>query len=191
MIARIVFTGNINLPAENMIVTAFYEAVTHAQQNNYRLNHIDFFISSWGGSVDCGISIYNQLKTIPYPIHCYNIATIESIALPIFMVGEMRFSSRLSKFMTHEYLWPASELNNVTIVTCKNLEERLALDQDRVKKIFIERGVKDNNWNEIFPHGERYHSPDWAKSLGIIHDIKEAPTYPPTETVFWRTLYSN
>lgn len=58
-------------------------------------------ISSQGGNVVCGITIYNALRATPMKVVTHNIGNVDSIANAIFLAGSERHANESSTFMFH------------------------------------------------------------------------------------------
>lgn len=185
-IARIVFSGHINVNAEIDITTNFYRAADNlAAITCDEDRRIEFLFSSWGGSIDCGISLCNKLMAIPYQIDCYNTGTVESIAIPIFMAATNRIACPCSKFMTHPYIWPVNGLSDVNVGICNEFIDKINHDQKRVVSYLHSRGLQEDAINEIFSSTTIYRSPEWAKFRGVADKIMEVPKLDTSEIISW------
>lgn len=58
-------------------------------------------ISSLGGNVASGISIYNFLKNLSFPIRTHNMGEVSSAAILPYLSGTIRTAEPISKFMIH------------------------------------------------------------------------------------------
>lgn len=58
-------------------------------------------ISSPGGNVVNGVTMYNTIKAMPYEINTHNISNVDSIANVIFLAGKNRIANQCSTFMFH------------------------------------------------------------------------------------------
>ncbi|MGB8314056.1 MAG: ATP-dependent Clp protease proteolytic subunit, partial [Aestuariivirga sp.] len=58
-------------------------------------------MSSPGGNVVAGITIYNALISMPFEIETHNIGNSDSIATVIFVAGKRRFANPTATFMFH------------------------------------------------------------------------------------------
>lgn len=58
-------------------------------------------ISSGGGSTLAGITMYNILKNLPYPVKCHNLGEVSSAAILPYLAGSERTAEPFSKFMIH------------------------------------------------------------------------------------------
>jgi ATP-dependent protease ClpP protease subunit len=64
-----------------------------------KYERLNLLISSPGGSVFHGLSVYNFLKGAPIEIHTYNFGSVDSIGVVIYCAGSKRYS------VPHAYLF--------------------------------------------------------------------------------------
>ena len=71
--------------------------------NQYSPTEIYFFISSGGGDVDSGFTLYNFLVSLQSKISItmHNIGQIDSIANVIFLGGQKRYAAPNASFLFH------------------------------------------------------------------------------------------
>ncbi len=68
---------------------------------NSEITSLTINISSLGGSVYSGITIYNLLKQMPFPITTHNLGEVASSAILLYLAGTTRTAETISKFMIH------------------------------------------------------------------------------------------
>lgn len=132
-----------------------------------------FLISSEGGSVDAGITLYNVLRALPQEITMHNIGRVDSIANVVFLAGARRYASPHSTFVLHGIrakFDPSREFTPSQLDECvaafKNEEKKVAaIIQERTD--FGEQEVL-----KFFQQGESV-MPALAKAKGIVTDIME------------------
>lgn len=88
------FIGAIN--DENMLTLRNYIV-----SQNKPINSLTINISSLGGSVSSGITIYNYLKQQKFSIITHNLGEVSSAAILLYLAGEKRTAEDISKFMIH------------------------------------------------------------------------------------------
>lgn len=66
-------------------------------------------ISSSGGSLNAGITAYNLLKAMPFPITTHNIGDTSSAAILLYLAGSKRIAENASKFMIHPVMMTINE----------------------------------------------------------------------------------
>jgi len=73
--------------------------VTFSQHYNKGVTDFYLLLSSPGGNVNNGITIYNFLKSLPINLTTHNIGVVDSIANVIFLAGDNRYAVPHSSFL--------------------------------------------------------------------------------------------
>ena len=133
---------------------------------------IHLSISSPGGSVFHGLSIYNFLKGLPTEVYTYNFGSVDSIASVIFSSGSKRFSVPHARFLLH----------GVTLTLPGNigfdekaLEESLKslqIDQANIAKVIADTCGKELGAVEKDMNDRTALNPVQAKQYGLVTEIK-------------------
>ena len=79
----------------------FLSLIRFIKSQQEPISSLTIHISSLGGNVASGISIYNVLKKMPFPIHTHNIGEASSAAILPYLSGSTRTADPISKFMIH------------------------------------------------------------------------------------------
>lgn len=156
---------------------------------NRGVKEIYLMLSTPGGSVMNGLNLYNVLRAFPIKLVTHNVGNVDSIGNAIFLAGAERYACPHSTFMFHGV---GFDIPNHTRFEEKSLRERLGsvlADQKRIGSIMEERtklkGVQIRN---LFKEA-RTKDADYARGVGIIHDIRDvaiAPGTPVFSLVFQR-----
>lgn len=96
---------------------------------------IHLMISSPGGSVFHGLSLYNYIKGAPIEVDTYNFGSVDSIGVVIFCAGKKRFSVPHARFLMHGVKF---NFNGSFAFDEKQLEEHLKslkIDQQNIAKV--------------------------------------------------------
>jgi ATP-dependent protease ClpP protease subunit len=129
-------------------------------------------LSTPGGQVASGITIYNFLISLPIEVTTHNIGNIDSIGNAIFLAGKNRFACKHSTFMFHDV---GFDVQNQRLEE-KNLRESLdslLADQKRIGDIISDRTkITPDKAGELFREARTKNS-DEALEAGIIHEIRE------------------
>jgi ATP-dependent protease ClpP protease subunit len=135
-------------------------------------------LSTPGGQVASGITIYNFLRGLPTKITTHNIGNIDSIGNAIFLSGDTRRASKHSTFMFHGV---GFEINAKTTLGEKNLREfmdGMSADHKRIADIIADRTTLPlNKARKLFAEA-RTKDADDALNAGIIHEVSDL-TIPP------------
>ncbi|MGD0511561.1 MAG: ATP-dependent Clp protease proteolytic subunit, partial [Candidatus Micrarchaeaceae archaeon] len=83
------------------IVPQTTEALIAALTNfvNQGFRDINLLLSTPGGSVMHGITIYNVLRGLPITLTTHNVGNVDSIGAVIYLAGERRYACPQSTFM--------------------------------------------------------------------------------------------
>jgi len=156
---------------------------------NKKAETIYLMLSTPGGSVMYGFTIYNFLRSLPVKVITHNIGNVDSIGNVIFLAGEERFSCPNATFMFHGV---GFDITQPMRFEEKLLRERMGsvlADQKRIAMLINERaGIKLEEVDKLFLEAVT-RDPNYAKANGIIQDIREVkiPTGAPVlQLVFKR-----
>ncbi len=143
---------------------------------------IVLLISTPGGSVFHGISIYNYLKGIPITIETHNFGSIDSIGNIIYVAGEKRFCVPDARFLLHPV---ALMLGQNQVVEEKKLEEMLKgliIDQGNIAQIIGKELSKSTDDLLKAMLDRTTLTPDEAIKFGLVNEIK-SELFPLGSTV--------
>ncbi len=147
-------------------------------------------MSTPGGDVVQGLTLYNMLRGMPFKLITHNVGNVDSIGNAIFLAGETRYACKHSTFMFHGVGFNMANQNirleeknirefldnvvNNHIRIGAVLEERTKIDKALIPELFREAQTKDAAF---------------AISSGIVHDIRDLqvpPGSPVVSLVFQR-----
>jgi ATP-dependent Clp protease protease subunit len=84
---------------------------------------ITIYINSPGGSVHCGLAIYDVLKVIKSPIKTVNVGIAASMAAVLMLAGKERVGLKHSRIMLHQPSGGASGSYTEMAITVKEVEK--------------------------------------------------------------------
>jgi len=141
------------------------------------------YISTPGGGVFEGVSIYNYLRLLPFPVETCNFGTVDSIGAVIYAAGTRRTSVPQARFLLHgvqaqfgsgqslEEPQIIERLKGLQIDT-KNIARiigaTIGKDESAVTQLMLERTTLD---------------PPAAIALGLVH-AGDPPPIPRGATVW-------
>ncbi|MEJ5266147.1 MAG: ATP-dependent Clp protease proteolytic subunit, partial [Bacteroidales bacterium] len=109
---------------------------------NQKFEKLHLLISSPGGSVFHGISLYNFLRGAPIEVWTYNFGSVDSIGVVIFCAGKKRISVPHARFLIHGVRFNFS--GNASFDE-KQIEEHLKsirIDQQNIARIIADTTQK-------------------------------------------------
>jgi ATP-dependent Clp protease, protease subunit len=78
-----------------------YDIQMSSALTNYQIEPIEMFINSGGGSASAGFAIIGAMEMSETPIITYGMGIVASMALGIFVAGDVRIAHRYTRFMFH------------------------------------------------------------------------------------------
>jgi ATP-dependent protease ClpP protease subunit len=145
--------------------------VAHLIGQGFRKIHL--LLSTPGGSVAHGITIYNVLRGMPIELITHNVGNVDSIGTVVFLAGSQRYCCSQATFMQHGV---AFGFQGPATLFEKNLQEHLAsvqADQLRIAEVYKERaGIAQDVAEKLFLGETRMSAAD-AKTLGLVHEIRD------------------
>lgn len=141
-------------------------------------------MSTPGGQVYWGVTIYNFLRGLGVEIITHNVGQVDSIGAPIFVAGDRRLTVSQGRFLIHSLSWgflgqnpslPEKQIQDVVL--------SLQRDRDRIAEILSYRTgtstdvvQKDMLQTRILDAAE-------AAEYGFVHEISDDVFEPAQEIV--------
>lgn len=91
----LLFTGPVTMESAQNLLKVLNDSVKK------NIARIHLLISSPGGDVNFGITLYNYIKSLPVEIYTYNIGIVDSIAIILYCSGSKRFCDKNARFLLH------------------------------------------------------------------------------------------
>lgn len=129
------FFGPVTFRSANMLLGIFQTILRNYQGRD---DQITLYLSSEGGDLNSGFSLYNFIRSYPLPIKIINMGTIESIAVMIYLAADERYSIENSRFLFHSFHWGYSN-HPVDFQRLAENSSSLSFDTTRYISIFKER----------------------------------------------------
>lgn len=149
-----------------------------AQLSNQGATEVHLMLSTPGGSVMHGITIYNVLRALPPKIITHNVGNVDSIGNVIFLAGAERHACPNSTFMFHGV---GFDVNAGVRLVDQNLREHLdsiSSDHKRIGAIIGQHTSLDEAAVvELFKEA-RTKDAVWAQGVGMVASVCE-PKVPP------------
>lgn len=135
-------------------------------------NKIHLLISSPGGSVFHGLSLYNFMKGSPIEIDTYNFGSVDSIGVILFCAGTKRFCVPHARFLIH-----GVRMNFAGQISMgeKELEEKvksLKIDQSNIAKVIADTTGKEVKTVENDINNRITLNPEEAMEYKLVQEIK-------------------
>jgi len=172
----IAFTAGVDKPSTDRVIAALIDALGKGTCE------VHLMISTTGGGIMNGMTLFNFLRQFPVSLTTYNIGNVDSVGNVIFLAGERRIAAPQSTFMFHGV---AYNLTGPMNLAEPNLIEMLGVvqaDQNRMADVIAQRTqIARDDAAHLFSRAATKTAAE-ALSLGIIHEIA-APIIPPNASV--------
>ena len=144
-------------------------------------------LSSPGGGVMQGITIYNVLKGLPIKITTFNVGSVDSIGNVIFMAGERRFAVKHSSFLFHGVSFVSGTGAVFDEMLIKEKLDSIRSDHARIASIISQHSNLTAQEIEKYFLESRTKTSSEALTDGLVHDIRDLkipPGAPVTQLTF-------
>lgn len=140
---------------------------------NNSVSQIYLLLSTPGGSVMDGMTVYNVLKGLPVELTTHNVGNVDSIGNVIFLAGKHRYACKHATFMFHGV---GAGVPKDSVLGEKDVKEKLGsiqADQRRIGAIIAERSrLETEKVEELFLEATT-RDPDYALTCGLIDEIRD------------------
>ncbi len=136
------------------------------------VSRLTLLISTPGGSVFHGLSVYNYLAGLPIEIETHNFGSVDSIGAVIYVAGRRRYSVPDARFLMHPV---AVSFAANTALGEDELAERLAsvrIDTDNIVRVIAAATGKSRDELHRAMLGRSTFSADEARAFGLVHEIR-------------------
>lgn len=148
-----------------------------ANLSNNKASEIVLMLSTPGGQVMSGITIYNTLRSLSPKITTYNMGNVDSIGNVIFLAGEDRYACPDSTFMFHGVGMDVQSSTRLDARTLNEAALSVEADNKRIGSILkIHSKLDDSEILDLFVE-TRTKDAGWAARVGIINAIRK-PNIP-------------
>lgn len=137
-----------------------------------KYDRIHLLLSSPGGSVFHGLSIYNFLRGAPIEVHTHNFGSVDSIGVIIFCAGAERLSVPHARFLLHGVKF---NINGSGSFDEKQMEEfikGLRIDQQNIARVISDTTGRPIETVEADMNNRITLNPSEGKEYGLVHEIR-------------------
>ena len=141
---------------------------------NKGVDTVYLMMSTPGGRVDNGMTLYNVLRAMPFKLVTHNVGAVNSIGNVVFLAGEERYTVPNATFMFHGV---GFDTDRPTRFEERLLLERLdsiQADQRKIAAVIEERAnfPDDKEIAALFLQAATK-DPAYALERGIVHDVRD------------------
>ena len=142
------------------------------QKIHKKYERLHLMLSSPGGSVFHGLSVYNYLKGAPIEVHTYNFGSVDSIGVVIYCAGSKRHCVPHARFLIHGVRMNFSGNTSIDEFQLHEHLKSVQIDQKNIARVIADTSGKGSDAVEKDMHDRRTLNPQEAKDYGLVHDIK-------------------
>lgn len=154
-------------------ITAQHFMATCANLVNQGNNELYLCLSTPGGEVASGITIYNFIRGLPVNIITHNVGNIDSIGNAIFLSGVTRKASPHSTFMFHGVGFDIKAQMRLEEKNLRELMDSMSADHKRMADIIADRtSMSLDEARKLFTEARTKDAND-ALNAGVVHEISD------------------
>ncbi len=161
------FFAGVNQQSAMALMNAIDEAV------NSGIENLTLLISTPGGSVFYGLSIFNYLKGLPLKsLRTHNFGSVDSIGVVIYCAGTERTSSPQARFLIHGVTWSWNQPVTLEEPQMEETLKSLRIDMENISKVIgANTGkTKEDVFKAMIERTTL--NPEQAKEWGLVKDIQ-------------------
>lgn len=161
------FFAPVNEVSANALMNVLDQAI------NQGVNNVTLLISTPGGSVFHGLSLYNYLRGLPLQkLTTHNFGSVDSIGVVMYCAGQERFSSPQARFLIHGVSAGFQGSQNLEEPQLEERLKGLRIDIENIAKVVAANtGKTPEDVTESMLKRTTL-NPDQAKDWGLVHSIK-------------------
>ncbi|GBD98204.1 ATP-dependent Clp protease proteolytic subunit 1 [bacterium BMS3Abin07] len=146
--------------------------------NQHNPTEIYYLISSNGGDVDSGFTLYNFLVSLQgkMTITMHNTGTIDSMANVIFLAGQKRYAAPNASFLYHGIVMNFNAGGYGRTILKEHLSRLDGMEKRMAETISKNSKLTKEELKKFFQQGEGK-DVEFALSKDVIHEIK-IPSIP-------------
>lgn len=156
-------------PIQPSFCSSLIQLVSQAVNEGHEEVHL--LMNSGGGDIDSGIALYYALRSFPVRLLTYNMSTIGSMAVPVFLAGDSRFAMEHSSFFVHETTM--NERNEWQLRTAKFLIDGIEENERRMIAIISDRTGQSETAVKRWANGVKRFDAKAAMRVGLVQDFGE------------------
>jgi ATP-dependent Clp protease, protease subunit len=172
------FHGPISHPATTKLRNALCSGVNERFQDGPQVGRRKFdklylFLTSTGGQIDDGISLFGFIRSLPIEVTTINTGLIASIAIMPFMAGKRRIAVPHSLFHFHDYEWNYPAAHNLTRLEYQDHTQLLNCSRETTFNVLKENSsLMDSDLQEMkLLDIPIIKNAAFAKEKGIVHEV--------------------
>jgi ATP-dependent protease ClpP protease subunit len=140
---------------------------------NQGVQDVCLLLSTPGGKVMNGISLYNVLRAFPFRLTTHNVGNVDSIGNAVFLAGETRYACPHSTFMFHGVGFDIAAGQRLDQKPLRELLASVEADQRRIGSIIEQRTtLQSEEIPQLFLEAQTKDAA-YAVRSGIVHEVRD------------------
>jgi ATP-dependent protease ClpP protease subunit len=156
------------------IIAATSESLIGLMSNlaNQGQQEVHLLLTTPGGSVMHGLTIYNVLRGLPFTLVTHNAGSVNSIGNAIFLAGAKRYACPHSTFMFHGVGFDANAGQRFEEKLLRERLNGILADQKRIGDIITERTkITEEQVGGLFSEAQTKDAA-YAVGVGIVDEVR-------------------
>ena len=142
------------------------------------VKRIHLLINSLGGDVFAGPAAFNHFRMLGLEVLTYNVATVQSIAVPLFCAGTKRYCVPNATFMIHPVQWQAKQEQVSTARQLREAADFCDTNSKIIVDIIAAEIGKDADLVRADMERTTYFNAEQSLAYGLVHKIVPANFFP-------------
>jgi len=144
-----------------------------SNSNNKPCERLYLLMSSPGGNIEDGFSLYNLLRALPTELITVNMGQIASIASVPFLAGSRRYACENSYFHFHDFEWPFTSAHTMSKENLADTAQLLEVGRANKKAVLKARtSLTDSDFDTLkLLDDPLIKDSAFAKDKGIVHEV--------------------
>jgi len=166
-VVYVTFQAEINSNTSESLIAVMSQCVNDGVEQVYLM------LSTPGGNVMNGMTLYNVLKAMPFDLVTHNVGNVDSIGNAVFLAGEKRYACAHSTFMFHGVGFNAPQGTRFEEKFLRERLDAILSDQKRIGSIINERTkITEDQLEGLFREAQTKDA-TYAVGCGIVDEIKD------------------
>lgn len=167
----------VSFSAEINPSTAEQLIATMSRCSNDGVKEVLLLLSTPGGQVMSGMTIYNTLRAMPFDLTVHNVGNVDSIGNVVFLAGNRRLAAPASTFMFHGVGFNSDGFARFEEKLLVERLEGIRADQKRIGEVIADRtDLEESLVRQLFLE-QQTKDAEFALTHGLIHEIAD-PVIP-------------
>ena len=163
----VIFIAEINPSTVETLI----QALSNLSQQ--QIPEVYLALSTPGGQVGAGITLYNFLKSLSLKLIIHNIGNVDSIGNAVFLAAEHRVACANATFMFHGVGFDQQAGGRYEEKQLREMLDGILSDQARIGQIIANRTAIPQDEIQGLFREQQTKTAEFARDRGIVHEIAE------------------